>query len=116
MRSITDVELAQKEYKLLQKIKKNLDHLISGGSVFLFGSRARGDSKDDSDWDILIITENINEEIKSNILKTLYDIELEENVIINPLILSRNAWENGRFACHPIHAHIESKGILLTYE
>lgn len=116
MRIITDVKLTQKEHELLQKIKKKLDDLINGGSVFLFGSRARGDSKDDSDWDILIISEKINEKIKSNILKTLYDIELEENVIINPLILSRNAWENGRFAYHPIRAHIESEGILLTYE
>ena len=27
----------------------------AGGNVWLYGSRARGDAKDDSDWDLLIL-------------------------------------------------------------
>ncbi len=38
--------------------------------IFLFGSRARGDNKNDSDWDILIVTEHtfdIKEKMKNKI-------------------------------------------------
>ena len=29
--------------------------MLSGAKVILFGSQARGDAKEDSDWDILIL-------------------------------------------------------------
>lgn len=35
-------------------------NLPKGGRVLLYGSRARGDAKDDSDWDLLLILERTN--------------------------------------------------------
>ena len=41
-----------------EQIMKSLDEMgISSESIILFGSRARGDYNEDSDYDILIVTE-----------------------------------------------------------
>lgn len=38
---------------ILKQIAREV--IPSGGSAWLYGSRARGDAKDDSDWDLLIL-------------------------------------------------------------
>ena len=40
----------------INKIKKVAKEVIpSGGQLFIYGSRARGDANEGSDWDLLII-------------------------------------------------------------
>ncbi|MER3497893.1 MAG: hypothetical protein C4308_04290 [Chitinophagaceae bacterium] len=41
---------------LLNEIKKAVLQIDHSADVILFGSWARGDFKDESDWDILILT------------------------------------------------------------
>ena len=45
--------------KLIREAILNIakQHNIKIDKIILFGSRARGDYKEDSDWDILIVTE-----------------------------------------------------------
>lgn len=47
--------------------------------AFLFGSRARGDNRINSDWNILILVDNnkVTNEIEDNFREDLYNLELE---------------------------------------
>lgn len=61
--------------------------------VILYGSRARGDDRPDSDWDILILTDypvNLNKErvFRDN----LYDLELETGEPFSVFVYSKNDW------------------------
>lgn len=62
--------------------------------ISLFGSRSRGDAKDDSDWDILILLDNDSYagQTEKQITDALYDLELETGQVINPLIYSEKEW------------------------
>jgi len=87
------------EEKVITGIKQSLLlNLPSGGYALLFGSRARGDARSDSDWDILIVLD------KDKLLPEDYDIisyplrelgwELGEN--INPVMYTAKEWEESK--------------------
>lgn len=42
--------------EFLQAVKRSVEEIDPQAEVWLFGSRARGDARPDSDWDFLILT------------------------------------------------------------
>ncbi len=67
----------QREIQLLkEKIMDVLkERCISVTNIYLFGSRAKGKSTDDSDWDLLIVLkEDINQEEKISLWKEIYKV------------------------------------------
>jgi len=75
---------------ILHRIKAGILKVDPGAEVLLYGSRARGDNRKDSDWDILVITpkEKITYEYESDLRDPIYDIELEIGQIISVLVYS----------------------------
>ena len=64
---------------------------IKVDKIILFGSRARGDCRDDSDWDILIVSET--EVDRSTERKFLYECVLKLlslNIDAEPMLVSKN--------------------------
>ena len=66
-------------------------------SVYLFGSSARGDFREDSDIDILILLPDhlsSKERVawESEVCGILFPIEMETNIEISPVILQHKVW------------------------
>lgn len=81
---------------------------------YLFGSRARGDFRPDSDWDILILVDQVkvSNEIEDKFRDELYDIELETGQIISTFIYPKNYWEN-TLLYSPLYKNVLNEGIQL---
>jgi predicted nucleotidyltransferase len=81
---------------------------------YLFGSRARGDYRPDSDWDILILVDQlkVSNEIEDKFRDELYDIELETGQIISTFIYPKNYWEN-TLLYSPLYKNVLNEGIQL---
>jgi len=92
-------------------VKKEVDKISMDNDVILFGSRARGDFKKDSDWDFLILLKDdiITDLQKENIRDKLYDIELENEQIISSIIFTKTEWE--KRAVTPLYQIIKEEGI-----
>ena len=96
--------------EILFKIKNAVSELDPDARIILFGSRARGDSGKESDWDLLILTSiPANEENKRNIRNHLLDIELETEQAISTLIHHNDYWRN--YSITPLYKVIEKEGI-----
>ena len=66
--------------------------------TILFGSQARGDARSDSDWDI-VVSVDTPQVSNSQFKKLSYDLwvaGLDSGVEINPLIYTRQQWDNAR--------------------
>lgn len=80
--------------KILKKIIGVFTKNDPDSEIYLYGSRARGDEKKTSDWDLLILLnkKNISFETETRFMDDLYEIELETGEVISPLIYSKNEW------------------------
>lgn len=99
--------------KILSDIKCAVSSVDADAEVVLFGSRASGDFKEESDWDVLILTdETVGIELKKKIIKNILPIELEYLVGISTIIRNRQEW-NDKFSITTLFKEIEKDGILL---
>jgi predicted nucleotidyltransferase len=79
---------------ILQLIKKSVKSTEPDAIVILYGSYARGDYKEDSDLDILVLIDKdeITRSDQKRIKYPLYDIEFDTGTIISALIFSKKDW------------------------
>ena len=95
-------------------IKNSVKSKVPNSTVILYGSRARGDNRSDSDIDILILVdkERITREDEKKIKYPLYDIEFETGKVISPLVLTKSDWES-RHKITPFYENITKEGVVL---
>lgn len=81
--------------ELTRRLKQELLQIEPDADIYLFGSRARGDFKSDSDWDVLVLSpqKQITYDYELKLREPILDIELETGEIISLLIYSKTDWE-----------------------
>ena len=83
------------ESNIPQMVKNAVTHIDPHAEVYLFGSRARGDSRKESDWDFLVLTNlPVNAETKKRFWDSVYSIELQLEESIFMLIQNKNRWND----------------------
>lgn len=96
------------------RIRKSIHEKDPKAEAYLFGSRARGDFRADSDWDILILVDEnqVTNEVEDKFRDDLYDIELDSGQIISTLIYSKDYWKK-MMIYSPLFKNVSREGILL---
>jgi uncharacterized protein len=99
---------------IIENITKAIHRQDPTAQAFLFGSRARGDNKPDSDWDILILINNltVTSEIEDRFRDVLYNIELESGQIISTFIYPKSFWNNS-LKYSPLYRAVKKEGVKL---
>lgn len=65
--------------------------------IILFGSKARGDFHEESDIDLLLVTDlEVSWDVRFQIYDLLYEIELQHDVVISPVIVSHKAFAKNK--------------------
>lgn len=87
--------LTAKESSALKQFKTCLEQVLGSRliEVKLFGSKARGDDKPDSDIDVLVVVSEDNWRICDEVYGIVTDILLEEDIVISPKVISTNQLE-----------------------
>lgn len=100
--------------QIIIKIKNLVESEEPNATIILYGSYARGDYREDSDIDILILLdkEKVSLKDEKRIKYPLYDLEFDTSQIISPLIFSKLDWEN-RHKITPLYENIQKEGIIL---
>ncbi len=106
------------------QIRKSIEEFLKGANemfgdrakkIILYGSYARGDFNKSSDIDIMILTDFTDKEIveySEKIWDFAYDIELENDVLISPLIKNIDKF-NYWLEALPFYMNIQKEGVIL---
>ena len=101
--------------KVISLIKEKAKEILPAGStVRLFGSRARGDAREDSDWDIHILIpgpERINLDEMTQYVMAFDELGWDNNEEINAIVHTFAGWEKRK--CIMLYYNIREEGILL---
>jgi predicted nucleotidyltransferase len=99
--------------EISKRIRDYVNMVDATAEVILYGSRARGDEREYSDWDILILTEYPTDlAIEGKFRDKLYDLELETGESFSVFAYSKNEW-NTRQKSSPFFANVSNEGVLI---
>ena len=86
----------------------------AGGKVVLYGSRARGEARPDSDWDLLIILNKpqLEQSDYDEVSYPFFESGLTIGQLFSPILYTRDEWENRKSTL--FHYNVETEGIRIV--
>ena len=79
--------------EILTQIKAAVQEVIPDAKVYLFGSRARGDWHEESDWDILVLTkEKQPKKVKWQIHDKLFPYSVSIGALFQFIVAPEDDW------------------------
>lgn len=102
-----DSKKALRQSEIPGLVKEAVGKFDPTARIFLYGSRARGEDEEFSDWDFLILMgEKPNPAEERKIRRSLYEIEWDRLEIICPVIRSRDDWNSPRRMATPFYSNV----------
>ncbi|MCR4422801.1 MAG: nucleotidyltransferase domain-containing protein [Exilispira sp.] len=108
-----------KKDKNLKLINEKINEIIKNKNInlmkiILFGSRARGDFSTNSDYDIMILTDNFcNEEMKKIIAKEIRTQLAKILIDADVIIISNSEYEEKKNELGSLIKYVQKEGIVL---
>ena len=96
-----------------KRVKSAVLSVEPEAQVILFGSRARGDWNEDSDWDFFVLTDRKDKwQLDRLLMKPIYQLMLEADEFIQFIQFPKSDWKAGRTPNFLVR-NIREEGILL---
>lgn len=100
--------------RMLQRIKANVKEVEPDAEVWLYGSRARKDAREDSDWDVLVLSAkpHLTFQEEEAFMDHICDLIIETGQAIQLFAYGKQEWHE----CHsitPFYKSVQTDAILL---
>ena len=104
----------KQEQHIADLIGSRLRRKNPDAEIILFGSHARGDSNSNSDWDILVLLNNltVDRKLEKEYREELFYVELEVGEPISTFVFSKKDWET-KHSITPLYLNVKRDGIVL---
>lgn len=110
--------MVERNYKLSKTMNtREVTDMISArvhqtepdAKVLLFGSRARGEARPDSDWDVMVLLNDNSKTNRWDAVKQLFYLSLDIEQDINPIVYTKSEWNKRSFT--PFYKNVMKDGI-----
>jgi predicted nucleotidyltransferase len=92
---------------LSETLKKGIEDHIK--EIILFGSRARGDSSPESDYDLLVLVDKEIKEVEDRIFNITCEIGWKHNVVITAFVHEKDTYKARKY--EPLFMNIRKEGV-----
>ena len=114
MKNLDSLELDEREKAAIETASRLLKEKFPVEDVLLFGSKTRNDADPESDIDLLVLTTRpISWPERKAMIGELYEVELANDVVLSPFIISSSEWHEGRLSVLPIHGEVLRDGVVV---
>jgi predicted nucleotidyltransferase len=100
--------------KLLKELKTGLVRIYGEqlDAVYLYGSYARGDNKDGSDLDVLVVLNDFQRRAAEvrRISELIGDLSLDFEITVSPLFMRESEWKTDKF---PLLRNVKKEGVAI---
>ncbi len=101
-----------KRDNILRLVKSRIKDVDPDSRILLFGSRARGESRKDLDWDFLILSNRtVDRDFQNRIYDTLFEVELETDEVLTGVVQNEKIWDD--LMLTPLYQYVQRDGIEL---
>ncbi|MBN1359206.1 MAG: nucleotidyltransferase domain-containing protein [Sedimentisphaerales bacterium] len=100
------------DLSLLDECKAAVQAVAPGASLTLYGSRARGDAREDSDYDLLILVDGpADMDLERAIVDQLVPLEVRTGQVLTALVYSRAQWDSPAYRAMPLYKNVAREGV-----
>lgn len=97
-----------------KKIKANVLAVDPQAEVWLYGSRSRGDAREDSDWDVLVLSpkDTLSVKEESVFIDHMTDLMIETGQVVHLFAYGKSDW-HGRHHITPFYQNVAHEAVRL---
>ena len=98
--------------QFLAECKAAIREVAPEASLILYGSRARGDAREDSDYDLLVLVDReADMDLERAVVDRLVPLEVQTGKVLTVLIYSRSQWDSALYRAMPFHQNVTREGV-----
>jgi predicted nucleotidyltransferase len=100
--------------ELLAECKAVIREVAPEAELVLYGSRARGDARDDSDYDLLVLVDrDADMALERAVVARLVPLEMRTGRALAVLAYNRAQWDSALYRAMPLHQNVAREGVTI---
>ena len=102
------------EIDIPKAVKDAVHRVDPTATVILYGSRARGDARPDSDWDFIVLIDGLGGGGNEDAIRgVVYEIEWRTGEVLTVILHSRSDWDTPVYQATPFQRNVSREGVTL---
>jgi predicted nucleotidyltransferase len=103
--------LSGKDTEVFRLFSKRVRDRFPGARIWAFGSRVKGHATDDSDLDVCVVVDALDDAIDQAIMKIAWEIGFENDLVISTVTYSKQEFDEGPCSESPLVQNILDAGV-----
>jgi uncharacterized protein len=100
--------------ELIEQMQGTVRTIAPTAQLYLYGSRARGTARPESDWDLLVLLQSpFSDDLIRKLRRALYEIEWMSGEVISVVVRSTDDWRSEQSVVTPFYQNVSRESLLL---